>query len=455
MPAFTSSTRIAGIAATLLAASLMAACSASSTESASEDATSNPVSGSDQAPSASDQAPPASAAAETASAETGLFDSSTLHVISISFDSGDYAAMIDAYRASGEKDWIEATVTIDGETYERVGIRLKGNSSLRGLDSGGGGPSGSLSSDEPESLPWLVDLNQYVDGQEHEGIVEFVVRSNGSATALNEAVALELLELAGLASQDAAAVALSVNGSEEVLRLVIENPDDRWLADTLDASGALYKAESSGDYSYRGDDPDAYDEVFDQEAGEENADLMPLIDFLEFINDSDDATFASGIADRLDVEAFATYLAMQELVDNFDDIDGPGNNSYLYYDTASGQFTVVPWDYNLAFGAGPGGGAERRLNGDGPAGLPPGGGGPAGTGGPMGRSNVLTERFLGIDEYAELVAEKTAELTAQIFDSGLAADVLAEWVALLEAEATDLVGEATIAEEAQRIRESL
>ena len=447
MPAFNSSTRIARIAATLLTASLMAACSAASTESASEGATSSPVSGSDPAASAS-------AAAETASAATGLFDDSTLHVISISFDSGDYAAMIDVYRASGEKEWIEATVAIDGETYERVGIRLKGNSSLRGLDSGGG-PSGSLSSDEPESLPWLVDLNQYIDGQQHEGIVEFVVRSNGSVTALNEAVALELLELAGLASQDAAAVALSVNGSEEVLRLVIENPDDRWLADTLDASGALYKAESSGDYSYRGDDPEAYDEVFDQEAGEENSDLAPLIDFLEFINNSDDTTFASEIADRLDVDAFATYLAMQELVDNFDDIDGPGNNSYLYYDTATGQFTVVPWDYNLAFGVAPGGGGGGRLEDDGPAALSPGGGGQAGAGGRMGRSNVLTERFVAIDEYAELVAEKTAELTSQLFDSGVAADVLAEWVALLEAEATDLVDEATIAEEAERIRASL
>ena len=33
---------------------------------------------------------------------------------------------------------------------------------------------------------------------------------------------------------------------------------------------------------------------------------------------------------------------MQDLVDNFDDIDGPGNNSYLSYDAATGQFTIVP-----------------------------------------------------------------------------------------------------------------
>ena len=129
------------------------------------------------------------------------------------------------------------------------------------------------------------------------------------------------------------AVRFSVNGSEAVLRLVIENPDDLWMADNFDIGGALYKAESTGDYSYRGDDPDSYDEVFDQEAGKDNADLTPLIEFLDFINNSDDATFNAELSKRLDVDSFATYLAMEELMANFDDIDGPGNNSYLYYDT--------------------------------------------------------------------------------------------------------------------------
>ena len=209
---------------------------------------------------------------------------------------------------------------------------------------------GNISPDEPQGLPWLIDLDRNVDGQNHEGVVEFVVRSNNSETALNEAVALELIEAAGLASQDAVAAGFSVNGSEPELRLVIENPDDLWMADNFDISGALYKAESTGDYSYRGDDPDSYDEVFDQEAGKTNADLTPLIEFLDFINNSDDATFNTELFKHFDVDSFATYLAMQELVANFDDIDGPGNNSYLYYDPKSGQFTVVAWDHNLAFG---------------------------------------------------------------------------------------------------------
>ena len=290
----------------------------------------------------------------------GTLDSTQVHEVSLSFDDADYQGMLDAYTSTGDKEWIEATVTIDGETYERAGIRLKGNSSLRSLLGGGRGPASRVSADDPTTLPWLIKLDEFVEDQQHNGLTALVVRSNNSSTALNEAVALELLDLAGLASQDAVATSFSVNGSEPVLRLVIENPDDAWMAEQLDASGALYKAESSGDYTYRGEDPQAYTEVFDQEAGDENADLTPLIELLDFVNNADDATFEAELESRLDVDSFATYLAMQELLANFDDIDGPGNNSYLYYDTETEQFTVVPWDYNLAFGTGPGGGPVVR-----------------------------------------------------------------------------------------------
>lgn len=390
----------------------------------------------------------------------GSLSSVEVHDIGIELDTADFEAMVAAYNESGEKEWIEATVTIDGVSYTDVGLRLKGNSSLRGVSA----------NDDPASLPWLIKLDKFVDGQSHDGLTEMVVRSNSSETSLNEAVALELLDLAGLASQDAVITRLSVNGSEQVLRLVIDNPEDDWMAEELDASGALYKAESTGDYSYRGDDPESYTEVFDQEAGDDNADLTPLIEFLDFINNSDDATFAAELGDRLDVDAFATYLAMQDLLENFDDIDGPGNNSYLYYDTASGQFTVVPWDYNLAFGSGPGGpGGEGRPSGGpmgdgggfpaapdgggampapGQGGMPAGGAMPGGRG-PGGRSNVLVERFTANEELNALYQEKVTALKAELFDSGAASEVLAAYAALVAD--SGLVDQDTIDTEAAAI----
>jgi spore coat protein CotH len=419
------------------------------------------------------------APAATSTTEGGVLTSSVVHDIAVTFDEVAYHAMIETYSATGDKEWIEATVTIDGVTLERVGIRLKGNSSLRGLGTEPGIPGATVSADDPADLPWLIRFDKYVDGQNYDGLYDLVVRSNNTETSLNEAVALDLLELAGLASQDAIAVSFSVNGSEPALRLVIEHPDDVWLEDNFDDDGALYKAESTGDYSYRGDDPESYDEVFDQEAGKDNEDLTPLIEFLDFINNSDDATFNAELADHLDVESFATYLAMQDLIDNFDDINGPGNNSYLYYDSETEAFTVVAWDHNLAFGVqnndgfgargGPGGqpvGADAAgvdtagvaprgaAPGQAPGGAAPGGltqaqdavGGPAG-----GRvqPNVLVDRFLANPEFAALYDQALADLDAALYESGEASEVLATWVAVLST--SDLVDADTIAVEAAAI----
>ncbi|MDJ0767557.1 MAG: CotH kinase family protein [Ilumatobacter sp.] len=380
---------------------------------------------------------------DTAAGELALWDSSTVHDIAIEFDDDDYAEMIATYESTGEKDWIEATVTIDGVTYDEVGLRLKGNSSLRSLTSESAG--------NPGDLPWLIRLDKYDDDQDHQGYVDIVIRSNSTETSLNEAVALELLEASGLATQQAIATTFTVNGGDTELRLALQHPDGVWEDENFDSDeSALYKAESTGDFSYRGDDPDAYDEVFDQEAGDD--DLDPLIDFLDFINNAEDETFATELADRLDVESFATYLAFQDLVDNFDDIDGPGNNAYLQYDYDTGLFTVVNWDLNLAFGTANVDGGP--LPGD-VAGGPPDRARPAGAGGfpgggPAFGNNVLVDRFM--EEFQQLYDEALVELTETLYADGTATAALAEWVDVLSTQS--IVDDETIAADAEAVRQS-
>ena len=409
---------------------------------------------------ATDPTPASSSGVSTAAQDvaegTGVWDASVVHEISVDVDEDAVAAMIDTYQDSGEKEWIEATVTIDGTTFERVGLRLKGNSSLRGVTDDA----------DPTDLPWLIRLDEFVDDQSVDGWSDFIVRSNGSQTALNEAVALDLLAEAGLASEHAIPSSFSVNGADARLRLVVQNLDEEWEAENFSTDGLLYKAEAGGDWSYRGDDPDSYTDVFDQETGDD--DLTPLIDFLQFVNESSDEDFAAGLPERLDVESFARYLAFEDLVGNFDDIDGPGNNAYLRWDAESGGFTVVAWDHNLAFGGAPGGGGPEGPMGTGafpggedgqrpepPEGMPqgdrPDG---AGRGGPGGGSNVLVERFTAVDEWAALVEQAKADLTEQLVDSGYAEEVLDRWAGVLTDQAGDLVDATTVQEEADAIRDS-
>ncbi|HUF94783.1 MAG TPA: hypothetical protein VMO52_01760, partial [Acidimicrobiia bacterium] len=108
------------------------------------------------------------------SASEVVFDASYVHEISVSFDKDAYDELVDTYEETGEKTWIEATVTIDGETCESAGLRLKGNSSLRGLGGGGFGGRGpssdSADTSQPEDLPWLIKLDKYIENQNHQGV---------------------------------------------------------------------------------------------------------------------------------------------------------------------------------------------------------------------------------------------------------------------------------------------
>jgi spore coat protein CotH len=297
---------------------------------------------------------------------------------------------------------------------------------------------------------------------------------------LNEAVALDLLAAAGLASQRAAPAGFRVNDGPPALRLAIEHPNDAWMAAYFSADGLLYKCEATGDWTYRGDDPDAYDDIFDLEgggSGDDAADIAPLAGFLDFLNNSDDATFAAELPERLDLDRFAVYRAMMDLIANFDDIGGPGNNGYLFYDPATERFTIAPWDMNLAF-VGLGDGAIRAFPDGGPppvrierpdlpapdgSGTPTAGdvvpangqpdpGGPVMIGGRH-EPNPLVERFDAVDRFAALVDERSSRLRADLYDGGTAESILARWVGALERGASELVDQATIESESAAIAE--
>lgn len=408
----------------------------------------------------------------TAAAGT-VFDAGTVHSIAINVDDAALKTMLQTYVDSGDKDWITATVTIDGTTFSKVGIKLKGNSSLRGI----------TVASAPQDLPWRIRLDKYVDGQNLDGYSDFTVRANSTQTSLNEAVSLALLRTAGLASEEAVQTRFSVNGSDEVVRLTVQNLDDRWVEDNFAAAGddsVLYKAEASGNWSFKGEDAD-YSSSFEIEAGKDDQ-YAPLAALLDLVNNGTADEIAAKLPTMLDIDAFARYLAFEDLVDNFDDIDGPGNNAYLFWDSATQKFTVVAWDHNLAFGSRPGGqggaggpgqgtaaggndqGGAAGENGQGgtrPTGMPapgngqgaPGGqGAPDGGGRAGGGDNPLVKTFKANADWVAIYDRATTDLKAQLFTSGVLTRTVDAAASVLSSGASDLVSADTITTEADAIR---
>ncbi|MEU9510734.1 CotH kinase family protein [Micromonospora sp. NPDC048170] len=334
-----------------------------------------------------------------------LFDPTVAHSISLTFRDSDYERMVDTFAKEGEKEYLEADLTIDGTTVPSVGIRLKGNSTLAGLTRDGevigsrpggqggpadgegpargapgadgpggarpgdagaagnqpGAPGGAarpggagrtaLKAEEPETLPWLIRFDEFVAGRRYQGHREIAVRvggMGGGSTVLNEAVSLRVLAEAGEAAPAYAYSRFVVNDRPATARLVIEHPGSTF-ADGLDGDGVLYKALASGSFTDQGDDPTDYQDDFRQITGRGDHDLQPVIDLVRWVADSSDAEFDAHLADHVDVDSFARYVAWQNLLLNFDDMSGPGRNYYLWYDLTTKKFTIVGWDYNLTF----------------------------------------------------------------------------------------------------------
>ncbi|MFI1311672.1 CotH kinase family protein [Streptomyces albidoflavus] len=434
----------------------------------------------------------ADAITDDVSGTVGLYDTSVAHSIQLTYQQTDFEKMMKEFEEDGTKDWIKADLVVDGVYLNDVGIRLKGNSTLMSLrgDQGkqggaearpagqagqGGGRGGGmvqydLSAGEPEELPWLVKIDEYVEGRAYQGEREISLRpgSNGQVP-LNEALSLSLTDTSGQQAERYAFTSVEVNDRPAATRLMVENPDTDYGDEAGDGNAVLYKARAGSSFAYQGDDPSKYESSFKQLNKKGSQDLEPVMKLIKWVENASDEEFARDLDRYVDVESLAAYVATQNLLLNFDDMAGPGKNYLLRYDLDTKKFSVLGWDYNLTFsgdatagpddatgmGGGMPGGGEGGKDGEGgdgqrpsgppegvpegmPEGMPEGfpegedmpPGGPGGAdgegqerGGPGGGAaeHPLKTRFLETDAFDEVYLTAYQELYEQFYASGTAA----------------------------------
>lgn len=388
-----------------------------------------------------------------------LFDAGVAHSLVLDISQVEYQEMIAAYEDNGEKNWVTADVTIDDTFISDVAVRLKGNSplmSLRGRGSRPDGPKGdqaadggeaapeampqmsgmpgmldtTLSADDPTSLPLLISFSESADGRGYQGMTELSVRPG--TPVLNEALALSLTSATGQPSQRFSYARYTING-ETSTRLLLEHPDETYANSLFDSRGYLYKADSMSRLEFRGTDQAEYADQFTQINSPDNGTLQPIINLLQWLDGADAHAFDDELGEWVDVEALARYVATQNLLVNPDDMAGPGQNYYLWYDLDTELITVVSWDLNLAMQGdattrpdeaiqmGPPGGrdganavpVERKM--------------PEGENGQPMIGNQLKTRFLESKKWSALYHEVYWQLYDQIYGDGLA-DVLLDQV---------------------------
>lgn len=414
--------------------------------------------------------------------EDRLFDTSSVHTVDIVME--DWEGFLESCT---DEEYAACSVVIDGEAYENVAIRAKGNTSLTQVATYGN-----------DRYSFKIEFDHYDSGKTYYGLDKLclnnLIQDN---TCLKDFLTYQLMAGMGVASPLCSYVNISVNGESWGLYLAVEGVEESFLQRNYGSGyGELYKPDSTsmgggrgngqdfevedwtganreetpetgefsrpdggqpggsggsmpgemsigdGDFQpgemtmdgggslsggmtigsddvllrYIDDDAGSYANIFDNAKTDVSAaDQERLISSLKKLSEGED------IGEVVDVDSVIRYFVVHNFVLNFDSYTGSMIHNYYLYEQ-DGQLSMIPWDYNLAFGGfDSAGGAASLVNYpiDDPV-----------SGGTVEDRPMLAWIFAS-EEYTELYHQYFAEFLSLYFDSGALTELIDETAELI------------------------
>jgi len=249
--------------------------------------------------------------------------------------------------------YVPVTIDFEDNTWTNVGLRFKGNSSLRSTWQQG-----------IMKLPLRLDFDQFedeypeIDNQRFYGFKQLALSSNFSDESfLREKVTADIFREAGVPASNTAFYEVYIDYGEDPiyfgLYTLTEIVEDTVIEEQFeDDSGNVYKPSGTGATFAEGTFSES---AFDKQTNEEEADwsdIQALFDALHTeTRTTDPETWRSELEAVFDVEDFLNWLAINSVVQNWDTYGSMNHNYYLYHDPTTDQLTWIPWDNNEALSA--------------------------------------------------------------------------------------------------------
>lgn len=310
------------------------------------------------------------------------------------------------------EEYINANITVNGTKYNNVGIRAKGNSSL----------SMVASDDTTDRYSFKVKFDEYVDGQTLDGLSKIALNNVMSdATYMKEYLSYDLLEKMGVPTPAFAFTNIKVNGEEWGLYFAVEVIEEEFIERNYGSlSGNLYKPEGNeiggkdknnedmkanmndgdnmvppnmgnaqggennntevnkdfkdndfrggmigggmgaangGNLVYTDDNKKSYSDIFDNNVFKTTteSDEDKVIEMIKNLNEG------TNLEEYLNVDEILRYFAVNTFLVNLDSYASNMKHNYYLYEK-DGVFEIIPWDYNLSFGAFNIGTASKAIN---------------------------------------------------------------------------------------------
>lgn len=341
--------------------------------------------------------------------ETRLFDTEQVHTIDIVMD--DWAGFLETCE---NEEYVQCAVIIDGEAYQNTAIRAKGNTSLT-----------MVSAMDSDRYSFKLEFDHYDSGRTYYGLDKLSLNNIiQDTTYMKDYLTYQMMGAFGVDAPLCSYVYITVNGQDWGLYLAVEGVEDGFLQRNYGRnSGALYKPDSmsfgggrgngrefnmknvmdfgengafpsppeaqpfdgSQDTSesqrqrgggpdgfgggpgggmgsddvklrYIDDDPDSYSNIFQNAKTDiTKVDQTRLIASLKALSEGE------SLEEVLDIDEVLRYFVVHNFVRNGDSYTGSMVHNYYLYEE-NGLLSMIPWDYNLAYGTFQSGDAGSEVN---------------------------------------------------------------------------------------------
>jgi hypothetical protein len=271
--------------------------------------------------------------------------------IRLTFPADDWDRFLDSAKRAKSESRLTGTLTVEGQRFENVGVRYKGNSSYNGTRKRG-----------IKKLPFNIKLpkGQLIDGKFQTLKLSNV---NKDASFIREALSYEIIGTY-MPVPKANFAKVYINDKLQGFYSNVESIDDHFVKnhinigqhDSVSAKTYLIKCDPEwsvevpatcpkGDKAslmYVGEDSTCYAPIYEMD---KNGSWREFINFVKILNQEPEK-----LERVLNVDQTLWMLALNNVMGNLDSYNGLLSHNFYLCRTADGRFTPIMWDLNLSFG---------------------------------------------------------------------------------------------------------
>lgn len=283
-------------------------------------------------------------AASLPAQDVDIYDENVLRKVDLTFKQQNYWQLLTQSWAT--KKYIKADMKFLGKTYKDVGVRLRGNSSYKAI--------------QTQKKPFKISMDAFVPDQRLYGYRTLNL-NNGyrDPTWVREVIGFWMYRKFKPASR-CNHLELTINGKSWGLYINVEQINKDFLNKWFESDdGNRYRGErqqgapkNASALVWLGNNPNTYKNGYELKNASPTNPWVDIMQLCNVLNNTPANRLRTELPKALDTDVALWYLACNNVVPALDSYVGGGaHNYYIYNEPHHDRFVLMSWDLNANFGA--------------------------------------------------------------------------------------------------------